>query len=184
MPKYAKFMKVILTQRGRGNEASKITLNERCSAMVLNEIPLEEKDLRSFTIPCFIGQGGINKALAYLGASISLMPYSMLLTLNLGELKPMQPFDSFLFEPINLNLPTKINSLWDDNKGEQDLINQISENLEHESEGYIKPTLFAKNLCKDEKPTTKLKDLPPHLEYAFLDNNIEFPVIISSLLSV
>ncbi|GKC41082.1 reverse transcriptase domain-containing protein, partial [Tanacetum coccineum] len=53
----------------------------------------------------------------------------------------------------------------------------------HESEGYIKPTLFAANLCKDEKPTTKLKDLPPHLEYAFLDNNLEFPVIISLLLS-
>ncbi|GJV31919.1 reverse transcriptase domain-containing protein [Tanacetum coccineum] len=34
-----------------------------------------------------------------------------------------------------------------------------------------------------EKPTTKLKDLPSHLEYAFLGNNHEFPVIISSLLS-
>ncbi|GKF72899.1 hypothetical protein Tco_0219231, partial [Tanacetum coccineum] len=79
-------------QRGRGNEASKITLNERCSVVVLNEIPLKEKDPESFTIPCFIGQGGINKALAYLGASISLMPYSMLLTLNLGELKPMRMF--------------------------------------------------------------------------------------------
>nr|GEW94757.1 hypothetical protein [Tanacetum cinerariifolium] len=94
-----------------------------------------------------------------------------------------KPFDSFLFEPINLNLPTKINSLWDDNKGEQDMINHILENLEHESKGYIKPTLFAANLCKDEKPTTKLKDLPLHLEYAFLDNNLEFPIIISSLLS-
>ncbi|GJS57035.1 reverse transcriptase domain-containing protein [Tanacetum coccineum] len=51
MPKYAKFMKDILTQRGRG-------------------------------------QGVINKALADLGASISLMPYSMFLRLNLGELKP------------------------------------------------------------------------------------------------
>ncbi|GKE95755.1 hypothetical protein Tco_1580610 [Tanacetum coccineum] len=76
-----------------------------------------------------------------------------------------------------------IDILCDDNEGEQDLINQISENLEHESEGYIKPTLFAANLCKDEKPTTKLKDLPPYLEYAFLDNNLEFPVIISLLLS-
>ncbi|GKC14996.1 hypothetical protein Tco_1011778 [Tanacetum coccineum] len=262
MPKYAKFMKDLLTQRGRGNEASKITLNERCSAVVLNEIPLKEKDPGSFTIPCVIGQGGINKALADLGASISLMPYSMFLRLNLGELKPTrmcieladkstqiprgiaenvivkidrfvfpvdfvvldmkedhkipiilgrpflatahamidvfnkkisfkvgdetitfdieksmrfppsdddtchsvdiidlsilnhvqeilpsEPFDSFLFEPINHNLPTKINSLWDDNEGEQDMINQISKNLEHESEGYIKPTLFATNLC-------------------------------------
>ncbi|GJV57974.1 hypothetical protein Tco_1458979 [Tanacetum coccineum] len=52
MPKYAKFMKDLLAQRGRGNEASKITLNERCSAVVLNKIPLKEKDPRSFTILC------------------------------------------------------------------------------------------------------------------------------------
>ncbi|GJS46010.1 hypothetical protein Tco_0596131 [Tanacetum coccineum] len=73
---------------GRGNEASKITLNEQCLAVVLNEIPFKEKDLESFTKPCVIGQSRINKALADLGASISLMPYSMFLRLNLGELKP------------------------------------------------------------------------------------------------
>nr|GEX54359.1 putative reverse transcriptase domain-containing protein [Tanacetum cinerariifolium] len=38
------------------------------------------------------------------------------------------------------------------------------------------------NMFKGEKHTTKLKDLPSHLEYAFLNNNQEFPVIISSLL--
>ncbi|GJU49554.1 reverse transcriptase domain-containing protein [Tanacetum coccineum] len=38
-------------------------------------------------------------------------------------------------------------------------------------------------MFEGEKPTTKLKDLPSHLEYAFLDNNQEFHVIISSLLS-
>ncbi|GKE58751.1 hypothetical protein Tco_1497936, partial [Tanacetum coccineum] len=87
-PKYAKFMKDLLTQKGRGNEASKIILNERCSAVVLNEIPLKEKDPESFTIPCVIGQSRINKALADLRAIISLMSYSMFLRLNLDELKP------------------------------------------------------------------------------------------------
>ncbi|GJQ97127.1 putative nucleotidyltransferase, ribonuclease H [Tanacetum coccineum] len=255
MTKYAKFMKDLLTQRGRDNEASKITLNERCSAVVLNNIPLKEKDPRSFTIPCVIGQSGINKALADLGASISLVTYSMFLRLNLSELKPTrmcielankstqipkgiaenvivkinrclgnetitfdlekfmrfslsdddtchsvdiidlsildhvqeilpsEPFDSILFEPINHHLPTKINSLWDGNEVEQDLINQISGDLEHEFEDYTKPTLFAANMFEGEKPTTKLKDLPSHLEYALLDNNQEIPVIISSLLS-
>ncbi|GKC19438.1 hypothetical protein Tco_1021588 [Tanacetum coccineum] len=38
-------------------------------------------------------------------------------------------------------------------------------------------------MFEGEKPTTKLKDLPSHLEYAFLGNNQEFPIIISSLLS-
>ncbi|GJS42769.1 reverse transcriptase domain-containing protein [Tanacetum coccineum] len=90
MPKYAKFMKDLLTQRGRGNKASKITLNERCSTVVLNKIPLKEKDPGSFTISCIIGQSGINKALADLRASISLMPNLMFLRLNIGELKPMR----------------------------------------------------------------------------------------------
>ncbi|GJR81918.1 reverse transcriptase domain-containing protein [Tanacetum coccineum] len=45
------------------------------------------------------------------------------------------------------------------------------------------PTLFTANSIDNEKPTPKLKELPSHLEYAFLDNNHELPVIISSLLS-
>ncbi|GJY13703.1 putative reverse transcriptase domain-containing protein, partial [Tanacetum coccineum] len=41
---------------------------------------------------------------------------------HVQEILPSEP-DSFFFEPINHHLPTKINSLWDDNEGEQDLIN-------------------------------------------------------------
>ncbi|GJR01952.1 reverse transcriptase domain-containing protein [Tanacetum coccineum] len=194
MPKYTKFMKDLLTQRGRGNEASKITLNERCSIVVLNKIPLKEKDPGSFTIPCVIGQSGINKALADLGASISLMTYlrfppsdddtchsvdiiDLSILDHVQEILPSKPFNSILFKPINNPLSTKINSLWDDNKGEHDLTNQISRDLEPESKDYTKPTLFATNMFEGEKPTTKLKDLPSHLEYAFLDNNQEFPLL-------
>nr|GEX40704.1 reverse transcriptase domain-containing protein [Tanacetum cinerariifolium] len=36
----------------------------------------------------------------------------------------------------------------------------------------------------DEPPEVKLKELPPHLEYAFLGENIKWPVIISKDLSV
>nr|GEV98568.1 reverse transcriptase domain-containing protein [Tanacetum cinerariifolium] len=36
----------------------------------------------------------------------------------------------------------------------------------------------------DEPPQVKLKDLPPHLEYAFLGDNNKWPVIISKDLSV
>ncbi|GJY71305.1 putative reverse transcriptase domain-containing protein [Tanacetum coccineum] len=102
---------------------------------------------------------------------------------HVQEILPSEPFDSFFLEPINHHLPTKINSLWDDNEGEHDLINQISGDPKPESEDYTKPTLFAENMFEGEKPTTKLKDLPSYLEYAFLGNNQEFLVIISSLLS-
>ncbi|GJV20934.1 hypothetical protein Tco_1369954 [Tanacetum coccineum] len=56
--------------------------------LLLNKILFKEKDPGSFTIPCVIGKVGIDKAMADLGASISLMPYSMHARLDLGELKP------------------------------------------------------------------------------------------------
>ncbi|GJR59553.1 hypothetical protein Tco_1501715 [Tanacetum coccineum] len=64
-----------------------ITMKERCSAMLLNKLPSKEKDPRSFTIPCDIGQLHIDNALADLEASISLIPYTMYEKLRLGELK-------------------------------------------------------------------------------------------------
>ncbi|GKF01708.1 reverse transcriptase domain-containing protein, partial [Tanacetum coccineum] len=62
-------------------------MNERCSAVLLNKLLSKEKDPGSFTIPCGIGQLHIGNALANLGASISLMPYTMYKKLGLGEPK-------------------------------------------------------------------------------------------------
>ncbi|GJY18386.1 reverse transcriptase domain-containing protein, partial [Tanacetum coccineum] len=42
----------LLTNRSRLEEAYTETMNERCSTVLLNELPLKEKDPRSFTIPC------------------------------------------------------------------------------------------------------------------------------------
>ncbi|GJR92686.1 reverse transcriptase domain-containing protein [Tanacetum coccineum] len=63
-------------------------MNERCSAVLLNKLPSKEKDPRIFTIPCDIGYLHIKNDLAYLGASISLMPCTMYEKLGLGEAKP------------------------------------------------------------------------------------------------
>ncbi|GJV68462.1 DNA-directed DNA polymerase [Tanacetum coccineum] len=84
---YTKFLKGLLTNQARLEEACKISMNERCSAVLLNKISSKEKDPRSFTIPCDIGQLHIDNALADLGASISLMPYTMYKKLGLGEPK-------------------------------------------------------------------------------------------------
>ncbi|GJY34139.1 DNA-directed DNA polymerase [Tanacetum coccineum] len=62
-------------------------MNERLSAVLLNKLPSKEKDPGSVTIPCDIGQLHIDNALADLGASISLMPYTMYEKLGLGEPK-------------------------------------------------------------------------------------------------
>ncbi|GJV83769.1 putative nucleotidyltransferase, ribonuclease H [Tanacetum coccineum] len=44
MPKYAKFLKSLLTNKARLEEACKIIMNERCSAILLNKLPSKEKD--------------------------------------------------------------------------------------------------------------------------------------------
>ncbi|GKD31194.1 ribonuclease H-like domain-containing protein, partial [Tanacetum coccineum] len=51
-----------------------------------NSIPRKEKDLGSFTLPCYINNVCFNNALADLGASVSVMPLSTYLNLGLGVL--------------------------------------------------------------------------------------------------
>ncbi|GJT32259.1 reverse transcriptase domain-containing protein [Tanacetum coccineum] len=61
-------------------------LNEHCSAVILNKLPEKLGDLGRFLIPCKFP--GIDKclALADLGASINLMPFSVWKKLNLPNL--------------------------------------------------------------------------------------------------
>ncbi|GJX36792.1 hypothetical protein Tco_0248349 [Tanacetum coccineum] len=40
-----RYMKDILSKKGKGSETSKIILNEQCSAVILNKVPPKEKDL-------------------------------------------------------------------------------------------------------------------------------------------
>ena len=88
MPKYAKFLKDLLTNKKKLEELSIVTLSEECSAAVQNQLPKKMTDPGSFTIPCLIGDLTVSHALADLGASINLMPYSIFAKLNLGEPTP------------------------------------------------------------------------------------------------
>ncbi|GJZ90332.1 ribonuclease H-like domain-containing protein [Tanacetum coccineum] len=49
-------------------------------------LPQKEKDLESFTLPCFIHNVCFDKALVDLGASVSVMPFSTYTNLGLGIL--------------------------------------------------------------------------------------------------
>ncbi|GJT13068.1 hypothetical protein Tco_0860110 [Tanacetum coccineum] len=49
-------------------------------------LPQKEKDLGSFTLPCFIHNVCFDKALVDLGASVSVMPFSTYINLGLGIL--------------------------------------------------------------------------------------------------
>ncbi|GJT33029.1 mitochondrial proton/calcium exchanger protein-like protein isoform X1 [Tanacetum coccineum] len=68
-----------------GNHGQKFTEAYRASH-INNTIPRKEKDLGSFTLPCFINDVCFDNALVNLGASVSVMPLSTYLNLGLGEL--------------------------------------------------------------------------------------------------
>jgi hypothetical protein len=88
MPKYAKFLKDLLTNKKKLKDVSSVILNENCSAVVQNKLPEKMSGPGSFTIPCLFGSSADHCALADLGASINLMPYSVFTKLGLGELTP------------------------------------------------------------------------------------------------
>nr|XP_017250814.1 PREDICTED: uncharacterized protein LOC108221447 [Daucus carota subsp. sativus] len=87
MPLYAKFLKEMLSRKRKLEDVETITLNAECSAVIQKSIPQKLKDPGSFSLPCTIGKMENIKALCDLGASVSLMPYSICKRLGLGELK-------------------------------------------------------------------------------------------------
>ncbi|XP_019455104.1 PREDICTED: uncharacterized protein LOC109356228 [Lupinus angustifolius] len=84
---YAKFMKDLLTKKRKLSEET-VTLEAGCSAIIQKSLPEKTKDPGSFTIPVTIGELSVGKALLDLGASINLMPLSMLKRIGDLEIKP------------------------------------------------------------------------------------------------
>ena len=88
MPLYAKFLKEILSKKRKIAEEGIVNLTATCSAIIQQKLPAKMKDPDSFTIPCSIGKYEFKKALCDSGASINLMPLSVVQRLSLGELTP------------------------------------------------------------------------------------------------
>ena len=88
MPNYEKFLKEILNKKRKIAEEGIVNMTATCSAVIQQKIPAKMKDLGSFTNPCSIGKYEFKKALCDSGASINLMPLSVLQRLSLGKLTP------------------------------------------------------------------------------------------------
>ncbi|KAK8926051.1 hypothetical protein KSP39_PZI018317 [Platanthera zijinensis] len=88
MPKYAKFLKELLSNKRKLEDISHISLNAVCSAALTSKLPLKQNDPGRFSIPCLFGNVLVKYALADLGANINLMPFSLFLRLGLGTPAP------------------------------------------------------------------------------------------------
>ena len=106
MPNYAKFLKEILNKKKKIAEEGIVNLTATCSAIIQQRIPVKMKDPDSFTIPCSIGKYEFKKALCDSGASINLMPLSVVQRPSLGKLTPtaitLQMVDKSMAQPEGL----------------------------------------------------------------------------------
>ncbi|XP_028768559.1 uncharacterized protein LOC114726160 [Neltuma alba] len=106
MPKYAKFLKDVLSKKKRFGEFERVALTEDCSAILQRKLPPKLRDPGSFYIPCNIGKHFNGKALCDLGASVNLMPLVVFNRLNLGEARPTTV--TLLFADRSISYPKGI----------------------------------------------------------------------------
>nr|GEZ44189.1 hypothetical protein [Tanacetum cinerariifolium] len=191
------------------SEMARTTMNEQCSVVILNKLPRKLGDPEKFLIPCEFSGMDECLALADLGASINLVPLSVWEGISLPELTPtcmtLELTDRLVSKPIGIpkdvsfkvgvfHFPadfvvvdfepdpsSPLNSrevLSKDHKPSPPLPNQ-EQNLpsfKEELKAYEAQTVKS---SVDEPPEIELKDLPHHLEYAFLEGDNKLPVIIA-----
>jgi len=90
MPIYACFLKEMLTKKRKFPEEERVELEAGCSAIIQKTIPQKSCDPGSFTLPISVGNLYIGKALLDLGASINLIPLSMLKKIGEIDVRPTQ----------------------------------------------------------------------------------------------
>ncbi|GKB15363.1 reverse transcriptase domain-containing protein, partial [Tanacetum coccineum] len=166
-------------------------MNERCSTVLLNKLPLKEKDPGSFTILCEIGNLHIDNALADLGANISLMPYSMYEKLGLGKPKPTRMSLELAHRSIQYPQGIAENVLIKVDK----FILPIDFVILDMREDTIIPNRTSYDRCIQQKDNSQasaneidekkpeLKDVPSRLEYAYLNGDRACLIIVSSKLT-
>nr|KYP46524.1 hypothetical protein KK1_031873 [Cajanus cajan] len=118
MPSYARFMKDLLTKKRKLSEDGTVELEAGCSAIIQKSLPQKSRDPGSFTLPVTIGNVSVGKALLDLGASINLMPLSMLQRIGEVEVRPtrmtLQLADRSIKYPHGVveDLLVKVDKFW------------------------------------------------------------------------
>ncbi|XP_074304142.1 uncharacterized protein LOC141638700 [Silene latifolia] len=111
IPPYAKFMKDIITRKREFGETATVAFMEESSSLISGKSPPKLKDPGSFSISCIIGDVVINRALCDLGASVSVMLYSIFSKLKLGHLKTtnitLQMADRSVRRPLDIAEDTR-----------------------------------------------------------------------------
>nr|GFB91871.1 reverse transcriptase domain-containing protein [Tanacetum cinerariifolium] len=106
MPKFASTLKALIGNKEKLSEMARTTMNEHCSAVILNKLPRKLGNTSKFLIPCEFSGMDECLALADLGASINLMPFSGELTLHIGNEAITYNLDQIVRYSANYNQMT------------------------------------------------------------------------------
>ncbi|XP_057452083.1 uncharacterized protein LOC130743880 [Lotus japonicus] len=96
IPRYAKFLKELCTQKRKLKGNERVRMGRNVSAIIgkagkpapVSDVPEKCEDPGTFSVPCVIGDTKFENAMLDLGASINVMPMSIFKSLSLGPLKP------------------------------------------------------------------------------------------------
>ncbi|XP_054817828.1 uncharacterized protein LOC129317540 [Prosopis cineraria] len=87
MPKCAKFLKELCTNKRGFKPLVTVQMSPNISVVFKPQLPLKYRDPGACTIPCQIGNVFVQEALIGLGAAINMMPTHIYSSLNLGGLQ-------------------------------------------------------------------------------------------------
>nr|GEY74661.1 reverse transcriptase domain-containing protein [Tanacetum cinerariifolium] len=212
MLKFGPSIKRLLTNKDKLCELARTPLNEHCSVVLLKKLPEKLGDPGKFLIPCDFPGMAECLALADLGASINLMPLTVWNKLSLPDLSPTcitlkladqysqevlgfsdviasgnpTPYYDLIVSTTSLTLTPFENSDFLLEEVDAFLALEDDPTSPEVDQSYELKIYEAKSdkSSIDEHPKVELKDLPPHLEYAFLEGDDKLPVIIVKDLSV
>nr|GEX47238.1 reverse transcriptase domain-containing protein [Tanacetum cinerariifolium]GEX47241.1 reverse transcriptase domain-containing protein [Tanacetum cinerariifolium] len=198
MPKFGPSIKTLLTNKYKLFELARTPLNEHCSVVLLKKLPEKLGHPSKFLIPYFdvdprvpliLGRSFLKTGRALIDvfeANYNDIMAKRIVVIDMaceeysqevlgfsdviasGNPTPFEESD-FLLEEVDAFL-----ALEDD---------PTSPEVDHSYELKIFKAKTDKSSIY-EPPEVELKDLPPHLEYAFLEGDDKFPVIIAKDLSV
>ncbi|GKB27148.1 reverse transcriptase domain-containing protein [Tanacetum coccineum] len=204
MPNYGKFLKELVNNKHKIEQILAAFLSDESSAILQNKVPPKLGDPKSFLIPCNFNKAFSCNALADLGASINLMPYSLYqLNLGVGTERMIFHIDSamkhsysnddtcFTIDVIDEILEEDFDALLNEGSKilhsiegtilEEKLFAEFDEFMamtadeNFESESDTEEPLFKKiTFNTDYKIKTSLKEPPTDLELKPLPDNMEY----------
>ncbi|GJX91590.1 hypothetical protein Tco_0344916 [Tanacetum coccineum] len=206
MPKFFTMFKCLLNNKEKLFDLATTPVNENCSTVILKKLPEKLGDPGKFLIPCDFSELDECLALADLGASINLMPLSIWKKLSLPELTPTYFYNDAesinqidvidvacgeyaqevlgfseistsgnpTSEPIISTSSPTLTPF-----GDSDFLLEETNAFLSIEDDSISPEIDDSYYDSEGDIQLELKDLPSHLEYAFLEGTDKLPVIIA-----